>query len=269
MPSPFPGMNPYLEQPDVWVTFHAQSIAAMAERLSSQVRPAYLVHIDSHLWIRELPEDDFVAKPSRRWLLGRADVFLSETDRTGQGEVAGAGENVSLLTAPARIALYHVDIERQRFLEIRDRRNRALVAVIELLSPSNKTPGPDREQYVAKRSEILAGPAHFVEIDLLRCGPPMPDDGRPESAYGVMVSRAEERPSAGFWPIGLREPLPVIPVPLRTSTEATLNLQEILHHVYDHGTYAEEIYDQEPDPPLDPADREWARSLISSATPSA
>ena len=109
MPSPFPGMNPFLEHPDVWSTFHTGMLAAMADRLSAQVRPDYLVHMEAH-------------------------------------------------------------IERQRYLEIRDRRNRELVAVVELLSPVNKKSGPYRAQYLTKRSEILASPAHLVEIDLLRDG---------------------------------------------------------------------------------------------------
>lgn len=263
MPSPFPGMNPYLEQPDVWVTFHAQSIAVMAERLSSQVRPDYLVHIEAHLWIREMPEDKFDDSLRGRRLIGRGDLALSQDEAGPHSGGAGLDAGDVLLAPPARVALRHVDIERQRFIEIRDRRNRALVAVVELLSPSNKKPGPDRDQYVSKRSEILAGPAHFVEIDLLRCGPPMPDEDRPDTPYGVLVSRAEERPRAGFWPIGLRDPLPVVPVPLRETAEARLDLLEILHHVYDHGTYAQEIYGQEPDPPLEPDDREWARRFIS------
>ena len=79
----------------------------MADRLSAQVRPDYLVHMEAH-------------------------------------------------------------IERQRYLEIRDRRDRELVAVVELLSPVNKKSGPYRAQYLTKRSEILASPAHLVEIDLLR-----------------------------------------------------------------------------------------------------
>ena len=45
MPSPFPGMNPFLENLDVWSTFHIRMLAAMADRLSAQVRPDYLVHM--------------------------------------------------------------------------------------------------------------------------------------------------------------------------------------------------------------------------------
>jgi hypothetical protein len=136
------------------------------------------------------------------------------------------------------------------------------MAVVELLSPANKKPGPDRDRYLPKRAEFLVGPAHLVEIDLLRCGLPMPDHDRPVSTYGVMVSRAEERPAADFWPIGLRDPLPMIPVPLRPASQATLDLQEILHHIYDRGTYADEIYDREPEPALDPADLDWARQRV-------
>ena len=205
MVSPFPGMNPFLEHPDVWSTFHTGMLAAMAARLSAQVRPDYLVHMEAH-------------------------------------------------------------IERQRYLEIRDRRNRELVAVVELLSPVNKKSGPNRAQYLTKRSEILASPAHLVEIDLLRCGLAMPDHERPSSTYGVMVSRAEERPAADFWPIELRQPLPTIPVPLRQANSyASLELQELLHHVYDQGPYVEEIYEQEAEPPLDPADLGWAEHVLSQA----
>jgi len=165
-----------------------------------------------------------------------------------------------------RILIPLVDIERQRYLEIRDRRNRELVAVVELLSPVNKKSGPYRAQYLTKRSEILASPAHLVEIDLLRDGRAMPDQERPSSTYGVTVSRVEERPAADFWPIGLRQPLPTIPVPLRpANSHASLELQKLLHEVYDRGTYAQEIYELETEPPLDPADLDWAEQVLSQA----
>ena len=43
MPSPFPGMNPYLEQPGVWHTVHAHALTIFVERLVPQVVPAYIV----------------------------------------------------------------------------------------------------------------------------------------------------------------------------------------------------------------------------------
>jgi hypothetical protein len=157
-------------------------------------------------------------------------------------------------------------VERLAYVEIRDRRNRELVTVVELLSPSNKRPGSDREQYLAKREQILGSSAHLVEIDLLRGGRPMPMPiaDRPDCDYSVLVSRVEERPDAGFWPIRLRDRLPVIPVPLRApDANAQLDLQTILHRLYDAAGYEDYIYEGAPDPPLSPEDAAWAQTLLS------
>jgi Protein of unknown function (DUF4058) len=89
------------------------------------------------------------------------------------------------------------DLEGIPFLEIRDRENRELITVIELLSPSNKRPGPDREQYLAKRREYLHSSAHLVEIDLLRGWKPMPAEGRPDSAAGHQNHRSRQKTTHG------------------------------------------------------------------------
>jgi len=68
-----------------------------------------------------------------------------------------------------------------------------------------------------------------------------------------------------LWPIGLRERLPVIPVPLKTPDgDAQLDLQKALHHVYDASGYEDYIYAGPPDPPLAADDQAWAESLIPS-----
>jgi hypothetical protein len=189
LPSPFPGMNPYIEQDDAWHDFHERFLPLAAERIGAQVLPRYIVKIDEHIYIHENPQEP--------------------------------------------------RIERLCFLEIRDRRSRELITVVELLSPSNKRAGPDRDQYLAKRSQVLASSAHLVEIDLLRGGAPMPAANRPPCDYSAMVSLVEERPDAAFWPIGLRDRLPVIPIPVRAQDpSAWLDIQEILDHIYDTGGYA-------------------------------
>lgn len=178
-------------------------------------------------------------------------------------------EPVGLLEAPAEVHLPTQDVERVRFLAVRDRRGRELVTVIELLSPSNKRAGEDREQYLSKRRELLRSPAHLVEIDLLRGWKAMPADDRPggEYAYSVLVSRAERRPSADFWPIGLRDRLPVIPVPLRSPGEAAgVDLQEVLHRTYDGPGYEHFLYEGSPEPPLSESDSAWAKSLTPSSS---
>lgn len=168
---------------------------------------------------------------------------------------------MGLLEAPAEVQLPAQEVERVPFLEVRDRRGRELVTVIELLSPSNKRAGEDREQYLRKRRELLRSPAHLVEIDLLRGWNPMPAEDRPggECAYSVLVSRAERRPAADFWPIGLKDRLPRIPIPLKSPGEAAqVDLQEVLHRTYDGPGYEHFLYDGLPEPPLSHEDARWA-----------
>jgi len=253
MSSPFPGMNPYLEQDHVWHDFHERFCPAIAELLTPQVRPSYVARIDEHVYIHELP-----AEPRR--LAGRADVSLVRTTLAEGTRTAAA-----VLEPPARVHLPAIDIERLAFVEIRDRLERRLVTVIELLSPTNKYAGPDREQYLAKRGQLLASGAHFVEIDLLRGGPRLPRENLPECDYFVLVSRAEERPQAGLWPFRLRERLPVIPVPLRSPhPDAQLDLQALLDRIYDAAGYEDDIYASEPQPRLTPEDVAWARQFLPS-----
>src|SRR5207244_90354 len=175
MPSPFPGMNPYLEQNDTWEDFHDNLIVRAQEMLTGLVGPNYLVKIEVRLYLHELSAEE-------RRHFGRADVGVT-APAAPQPSSAGA----STLTAPVRLTLPAVDIERHSSLEIRDRRNRRLVTVVELLSPTNKTPGADRNEYLAKRAQILAGSTHLVEIDLGRGGErPRPPE-IPACDYYVLV----------------------------------------------------------------------------------
>src|ERR1700722_5616417 len=163
MPSPFPGMNPYLERDEVWHDFHQSFIPALREVLAEQVRPRYLVKLEEQLFIHELPAEE-------RRFLGRADLGVSQTDPR-EDRVAVAVQT----PAPAYGSLVEVmDVESPAFVEIRDRHGLDLVTVIELLSPSNKQSGGDRDQYLSKRHKLLSSATHLVEIDLLRGGPRMP-----------------------------------------------------------------------------------------------
>lgn len=254
MPSPFPGMNPYLEQTRVWHDFHESFMPLVRDLLSAQLDPAYVVKIDEQVYIHELP-----AEPRR--FVGRADVGV--TEHPGGG---GLQADTAVLDAPAEVALPGVDFERLSFLEIRDRTDWKLITVLELLSPANKYAGPDREQYLAKRALLLASAVHLVEIDLLRGGPRLPLEGLPACDYYILVSRYKDRPRAGVWPIQLRDRLPVFPIPLRASSpDARLDLQEVLHRVYDAARYRSWIYAGHPEPALGPEDAAWAAGLIGSA----
>jgi len=246
-------MNPYLEQSDTWEDFHHDFITRTREILSGQVGPNYLVKIEVRLYLHELSAEE------RRYF-GRADVGV-----TTPAAAKPASAIAPLAAAPVRLTLPAVDVERHSSLEIRDRRNRRLVTVLELLSPTNKTPGADRNEYLAKRAQILAGPTHLVEIDLGRGGErPRPPE-IPACDYYVLVSRAEERPDLDMWPISLRNPLPVVPIPLAAPDPSVLlDLQAVLQRVYYSAYYGKYIYGESPHPPLSPSDASWAQQFVPS-----
>ncbi|MFO0950986.1 MAG: DUF4058 family protein [Isosphaeraceae bacterium] len=254
MPSPFPGMNPYLEQPSVWPDFHTEFLTSLRRILAPTLGPDYIVRLEQHIYVHDIP-------PGPRRLVGRADVALTEASNA----TAGSG-GLGVLEAPALVNLPALDAERVPYLEIRDRSGQTLITVIEFLSPSNKRPGADRESYLAKRREILASPAHLVEIDLLRGGRPMPADDRADADYSVLVSRAERRPQAEFWPIRLRDRLPVIPIPLRTpEADAAVDLQAVLERAFNGPNYEAYIYQGTPEPPLTADDDAWAGGLLAES----
>jgi hypothetical protein len=248
-------MNPYLEQDDVWHDFHERFLPSLAEDIGGQLAPHYIVKIDEHVYIHEPPAE-------QRTFLGRSDVFVASRQPS---PAQGSATATVASTAPSQITLPSVDVERISSLEIRDRRDRRLVTVIEVLSPSNKYSGPDREQYLGKRGRVLSSSVHLVEIDLLRGGPRMPFAAPlPDCAYYVLVSRMEKRPQADLWPMQLRDQLPVVPIPLREpDADVQIDLQKVLHKVYDAARYGNYVYEGAPQPALSAADAAWAREILA------
>lgn len=253
MKSPFPGMNPYLEQDDAWHDFHEQFCMDCRKQIVPQVEPKYIAKLDQHVYIHEVPEQ-------RRRLAGRGDVTVARTGEHGA---------VAVLDRPVArpvmgTLLPEVDVLRESRIEIRDRLTRDVVTVIEILSPSNKEAGGDRSQYLRKRFDVIQSPANLVEIDLLRGGSRLPIGDLPESDYYVLLSRARNRPQVEFWPIALRERLPIVPIPLKDDdADATLDLQQALNEAYETGGYRSYIYGGSPSPRLSHADAKWAAELLN------
>ena len=256
MSSPFPGMNPYLESPGMWPDFHQALINAIRTSLMSAIVPGFYAKIEEQLYIHEHVE-------TRHRPFGRPDVGVLPA--RGGGGVAVAEPAVvseaQEVTIPA-----HVDVQRLSTIRIFDRHSREFVTVIEVLSPANKNHGPDRDQYVSKRTQYFTSRANLVEIDLLRGGPRHPWDGAIPCAYSIAVSRVVERPRVLHWPVQLRERLPTIPIPLRPDVpEPAIDLQSLLHDVYDSAGYGGYIYDDgPPDPPLSAEDQAWATAIITA-----
>lgn len=159
----------------------------------------------------------------------------------------------------------------ERFIRVIDEGG-TLLTVIELLSPSNKRQ-PGLRDYHTKRTDLLAAGVHVVEIDLVRAGDwravMRPERCPPEavSTYRAIVRTSGPRPGGYLFPIGLRQPLPEIPIPLRASDKPVLlPLQTLFDGAYEDGRYDQTIdYSRPLDPPLHPEDAAWAEQLVKAS----
>jgi hypothetical protein len=151
-----------------------------------------------------------------------------------------------------------------------------VVAVVEILSPSNKTRGDrGRNLYVAKQQETLLSPSHLIEIDLLRAGThatAVPLDLARANAgafdYHVCVHRADRFNDFFVYPIKLESKLPVIAIPLLPGdSEVPLDLQAVFDRAYDEGPYDRAVrYDLATvEPSLQPEQAEWAKARLAAA----
>lgn len=274
MPSPFPGMDPYLEGAE-WSSFHALLAAEIARQLTPQLRPRY------------------VALPQRRYVTDSGDALsiftgtpLSGSLPTGSsGSSSKKGQTLYpdvgivqtsfeplpsgdsqlvVLDAPLRLMTVMPDEIPIYSVEIQDVKERRLVTLIEIFSPVNKW-GEGYEEYLQKRQRILRSNAHLVEIDLLRKGKRVPmRQALPKAAYFVFVSRVAERPLTEVWPIQLRQPLPRIMLPLLPGdADIPFDLQAAFTQAYDAVGYDLILdYIRPPDAPLDAEDREWGRQVV-------
>ena len=274
MPSPFPGMDPYLEKPSVWHDFHNDLLIKFRGLLAAQVRPAFIVQTDDHVYLHELSAEERLGP--RVGLAAVGDVTLKGRPG-GAGTSGGATAVATTPTTSLRLSLPGVIEQRETYLKVLDRETREVVTVIELLSPTNKRPGStDRNVFLAKRARLLGTTANYVEVDLLRGGdgPPIPD--APAGDYRATVSRppaeglpdplfGPPRPPADVWVWGLRDTLPVLPVPLRPPhPDALLDLRAALDRTYDEACYEDYLHAAPPDPPLDDADATWAAGVLGA-----
>ncbi len=255
MLSPFPGMDPYLEAPAGWQEFHSRFINTMSDFLVPKVRPRYAVHIERYVYVVDVMGEESRLRP---------DVTVAETGREG---IIAEPQTAATATA-VLVPLPELEEVRHYFLEIRELETQKVVTVIEMLSPFNKRAGKGRDEYLARRAEILLSDVHLVELDLLREGERLPmGKPLPKGQYYAIISRSYKRPIAEVYAWTIRQPLPTIPIPLkRGEADVMLDLQSVLNSVYDRAGYDYRLpYDREPDPPLSPEDWEWAKQIIAKS----
>jgi hypothetical protein len=251
MPSPFPGMNPYLESPEMWSEVHHRLITAIANEIESVLSFDYRVAIERRVY--SLTPEDAI-------LVGIPDVSVRSELR------ASTPTSTSSTTDSAITVLLPISEEvRESYLEIRDLKAGTVITVIEVLSPTNKRTGKGRSVYEDKRNAVLESATHLVEVDLLRDGQPMPMRSQlPQSDYRLLVSRAPDRPKAQLYAFNLEQPIPIFNLPLKPAdAELPVDLQSLLGTIYNQARYDMAIdYHQNPMPPLNPDQQAWMETLL-------
>jgi hypothetical protein len=252
MPSPFPGMNPYFENPEIWAEVHHLLMSLLAETLNPLLLPKYRVAIEKRVY--QMSGDDLL-------LVGIPDVTVG---RAGNAPVKAS---TAIVSKPMQVTVpMPIDI-REGYLEVRELATQEVVTVIEVLSPSNKRSGRGQAAYETKRREVLASQTHLVEIDLLRGGEPMPILGQRDGEdYRILVSRSDHRPRADLYGFNLPESIPVFSLPLRSEdAEPSIDLQGLLYQVYERAGYGVVLdYGQEPVPALSAENAAWLNDWLQS-----
>jgi Protein of unknown function (DUF4058) len=258
MPSPFPGMDPFIEN-QIWEDFHHALIEVIREALIPQTRPHYVVRVEERVYVEH--------EPSSLPMFIRPDVTVLE--RTGSEhppESTAAATTVSI--TPVLLHLPVPERIREAFLMIRERETMEVVTVIEVLSPGNKRAGSDgRREYLRKREEVLLSYTHLVELDLLRGGERLPTiEPLPQGDYYAFIRRRQQRLQAEVYAWSLRQSLPSIPVPLaEADADVVLDLHAIFNTVYNRTGYDYSLnYRRVIEPPLTNADNAWAQQLLAA-----
>jgi hypothetical protein len=249
MTSPFPGMDPFIEDPALWAGFHSKFIVYLCSALARRLPKGYYADVEQHVWVEDSDDDRFVIP----------DAYIAESP-TG-----GTATMTHVTTEPTVMVMMSLQ-PRQKYVTIVDHETSKVVTAIELLSPSNKDPYDGRAAYLRKRNDYLAAKVNLVEIDLLRDGDRLPM-GKPKLApfdYCVLVSIAVQYPRVPLWTWTIRDPFPELPVPLKPQHGVIpLSLKPCLDQAYADGRYGDRIdYRGKPAGGLTRSDRSWLEKRL-------
>ena len=258
MPSPFPGMDPYIERPAMWPDFHDCFIAAIRGELQPLLRPRYAAMTQERLYLVE----------SHRPIY--PDVSVVESHQPNWRGGSGA---TAVLDADAS-TVFELDEEeiREPFIEIVEVSGGRIVTAIEVVSPTNKDRGDGQDAYERQREEYWDSGTSLVEIDLLRGGPSIVkvpqyklDSLRP---YDYVVAVSRRRPGQHeVYTFPLERRLPRIAVPLlKGDPDVVLDLQVPFNRCWDEGPYpALSRYDEPPPGELSAERIDWCRQRLREA----
>ncbi|MFN0051247.1 MAG: DUF4058 family protein [Planctomycetales bacterium] len=256
MPSPFPGMDPYLEDPEIWMDFHESFVTYCRDALIAQLPDGYDARIEERVSLVRVAEEE-----AQRF---RADVGISVAPGRARPAPTPSG---TLLLEPVTIPLAVFEEASESRIHIVRRADRRLVTVIELLSPSNKS-GDGAAQYRAKRDALCTTRVHLVEFDLLLGGDRLSlRRPLPPGDYYALVSRGDRRPNCDVFSWTVRDPLPTIMIPLESpDPDLPLDLAALFRTTYDRGRYDRTLRYGAPPPVLrDSQTAQWIQETAAQS----
>lgn len=253
MPSPFPGMDPYLES-YLWSDVHTALANKIRQQLTPQLRPRYTARLEIYLVEDPTPEAEVGI------LYPDAEILRVQPI---QKSISSAKERAIATTLTLTLPVLQPVEIRIPTVEIRDTAKNVLVTCIEILSPVNKRE-PGLSVYRQKRQRLYQAGVNLVELDFLRRGTRLFNHPRiPNVPYIVALTCANSG-RVNIWTIKLQDQLPILPVPLRApDADVSLDLPSALNAIYEEAAYDLSIdYSQPPPPPpLSESDTEWMEVL--------
>ena len=254
MKSPFPGVDPYLEQH--WGDIHTSLMVYIRDQITDQLPSDLQARVEESVCV-DVDE-------SSRWVY--PDVTVVERLETQSSTVAVAN---AIIAEPTIIPLPS-EQPTQRHIAIVDLNSgNRVVTAIELLSPANKQGEAGRSDYRRKQREYIEAGVNLVEIDFIRSGTfivAAPEGRIPwdmRTPYIVCIRRAYRPEQAEIISITLDQQVPNFRIPLRRAdADIVLQLQPLLDECYRRGRYTSIDYSQPPRPKLDDKSATWANGLI-------
>jgi hypothetical protein len=261
MPTPFPGMDPYIKEYGDWLDFHGRLIAYCCDFLNDRLPEGYAASLDTRLKLVHAEDDVVVGRMRPDLGVHRDPQAAASSPRIDGGGIATLEPRT--LTLPV-----HFDEVRESAVQVVRYPERRLVTHIELLSPANRR-NPDRGDYLAKRVALIhQQKVNMVEIDLLLAGDRLETvEPLPPGDYYAFVSRAQRVPEVDVYSWAVRRALPSIPIPLLPpDPDVPIDLALLVGQVYDRGRYDRLLpYGKPPPQALADADRPWAAGLAAGA----
>jgi Protein of unknown function (DUF4058) len=258
--SPFPGMDPWLE--DYWGDIHARLTTYASDRLQPDLPKGLKARIEEYVTVESKLDDEEWRHHFVPHVMITAPFRLSKSEQ--EGSVAVVTETEAVLLPR------EVEAPTLRRIQIIDTQNgNRVITTIEFLSPANKV-GRGLDLYLKKQREMIDGRVNLVEIDLVRTGDwaVAVDVGhvpvKLRGIYRATVVREVRTDQCEYYPIPLTAPLPKLRIPLRpTDADVVLELQPLIEAAYTNGGYADDIdYGKSPLLPLPKIIEDWTSDWL-------